>query len=170
MNKKLLIFALGLVLLGGVGFTAVSADAQGGQGNHETIVQKLVERFGLNQEEVEEVFEDVREERRAEMQAQHEERLNALVEEGKITQEQKQVIIAKHKEMRQEKEENWQDWKNLTPEEKKAKWQEHKEEMQRWADENGIDLSLIGGLAGRGPKGGRGKMRPCDNGKQSLEN
>ena len=164
MNKKHLIIALALVLLGGIGITAVKADAQGVQGNHETIIQKLVERFGLNQQEVESVFDEVREERHAQMQAKYEEKLDALVQEGKITEEQKEAIIAKHEEMRAEKQENFGFWKDLEPEERRAKMEEHRAEMQAWADEKGIDLSLIGGLGGR--KGmGRGGIGSGDCGK-----
>jgi len=162
MNKKLLILALGLVLVGGVGLTAVRADAHGAQGNHETIIQKLVERFGLNQEEVEQVFAEVREEHHVEMQAQHEERLNSLVADGKITEEQKAAIIAKQEEMRQNKEANMGQWKDLDPEARRAKMEEHRSQMQAWADENGIDPSLIGGLGGRKGMVGKGRMRPGD--------
>jgi hypothetical protein len=143
----------------------VKAYADDPQGRHATIIGKLVERFGLNQEEVEQVFDEVEEEHHAEMQAQHEERLNTLVEEGKITEEQKAAIIAKQEEMRQEREANMGSRKDLTPEERKAEMEEHRNEMQAWADENGIDLSLIGGLGGRKGMGGKGGVGPGDCGE-----
>ena len=58
--------------------------------------------------------------------------------------------MAKHEEMQA----NRGQWQDLTPEEKKAKMEEHREEMKNWAQENGIDLSQIRPL---GPGGG---MKP----------
>jgi len=167
MNKKLLITVLSLVLLGGASFAVVKASAEETRPHHQTIIEKLVERFGLNQEEVEQLFDEVREERQAQMKAQHQEKLNALVEEGKITEEQKQAIIAKHEEMQAEKQENFGAWKDLDPEERRAKKQEHREEMQTWAEENGIDLYLLHRLGGRGLKG---KRDNAGFGKQPFEN
>ena len=129
MNKKLLIIALALVVLAGVGFATVKAYADDSQGPRSTIIEKLVERFGLNQDEVEQVFNEVREERQAQRQARWEERLNALVQEGKITEDQKAAIIAKHEEMRAEKEANMDAWKDLSPEERHAKREEYRDEM-----------------------------------------
>lgn len=152
MNKKILIPALSLALLGLTAFGVTSIKAQG-DGNYPPIVQKLVERFGLNEGEVQQVFDEARGERQEQMKAKFEERLEQAVADGKITAEQKQLILAKQAEMQA----NRGQWQDLTPEERKAKMGEHKEEMKTWAEENGLDLSqfkLIG--PGGGMKGGFG--------------
>lgn len=136
MNKKILIPALFLAILSLTAFGVTSIKAQG-NGNYPPIVQKLVERFGLNEDEVKQVFDEARGERQAQMQANFEERLNQAVTGGRITQEQKELILSKHEEMQANRE--------MT---------EHQEEMKNWAQENGIDLSQIGFLGPRG--GGKG--------------
>ena len=121
-------------------------------GNFPTIIQKLVERFGLDQGEVEEVFERDREERHAQMQARYEERLNQAVEDGQITQEQKEAILAKREQMRSECEVE----SGLSQEEREQNREEHHEEMEAWAEQNGLEMSQLFGLMGGpgGPKGG----------------
>jgi len=66
---------------------------------HTPIIERLAERFNLNEEDVQEVFNEVHEERQAEMHARFEERLSDAVAEGKITEEQKALIETKHEEI-----------------------------------------------------------------------
>ncbi|HUW22360.1 MAG TPA: hypothetical protein VMW41_06890 [Candidatus Bathyarchaeia archaeon] len=156
MNAKTIIIpTLVLALLGFVGYGTAKAFAANGNGNYPPIIDKLVERFGLNREEVQKVFDEERTQRQQQMQANFEERLNQAVSEGKITEEQKKAIIAKKAEMQAECE----GFKDLSLEERKTKMEEYKKEMESWAQENGIDLSLIPMFLGRGPHrgfGGRG--------------
>lgn len=109
------------------------------------IVQKIADRFNLNVGEVQKVFDDERDERRADMYAHFAERLNDLVTEGKLTESQKGAILNKHEEMQDKMEE----LKNLTPEERIGKMQSIHDEFKKWAEDQGIDLSLIGPF-GRG--------------------
>lgn len=152
MRKYLIIPVLGLALLGFVVYGTARAYAENESGGYPPIVQKLVERFGLNEEEVKNVFDEVREERRAEMQARLEDRLNKAVENGDLTEAQKEAILAKKEEMRGSRGE----LKDLSPEERRAKMQAHKEEMRAWAEANDIDLSQMHSLLGRGHRDGFG--------------
>lgn len=134
MKKGLIIPVLGLALLGFVAFGTVRAYAENESGGYPPIIQKLVERFGLNEEEVKTVFDEVRTERQQEMQQSREERLNQAVSDGIITEEQKQALQNKWEEMRTER-------------------QQHREEMQAWFEEQGIDheaLMQYGGFGHRG--------------------
>lgn len=145
MKKKIIFLGLALsalVLAGLVGVKTIQAE---GNGNYPPLIQKLVERFNLDANEVQEVFDEVREERHQEMQARMEERLNQAVEEGKITEEQKEAILAKKAEMQARGEE----LKDLSPEERKEAMEEHREEMKAWLEENGLDLGeFFGGFKG----------------------
>jgi len=153
MNAKTIIIpALILALLGFVGYGTAKAFAANGNGNYPAIIDKLVQRFGLNKEDVQKVFDEERQERHQQMQTRFEERLSQAVNDGKITEEQKKAIIAKKAEMQAECE----GFKDLSPEERKTKMEAHKKEMETWAQENGIDLSLIPMFQGRGPRGGLG--------------
>jgi len=78
-------------------------------------------------------------ERRAQMQAQHEETLEQAVKDGKLTEDQKSLLSEKRTEMRAERE-------DLTRDERHEQRGEHREAMHSWAEENNIDLSAIQGL------------------------
>jgi hypothetical protein len=148
-TKKALavLVVVSVIALGGLLVTKVTL-AQDGNG-YPLIIQRLVERFGLNADEVQEVFEEVQGERHQEMGARFEEKLDEMVAAGTLTEEQKNAILAKKAEMQADCE----GMRDLTPEERQTKMEEHRAEMEAWAEENGIDLALIGPL-GRGPRGG----------------
>ncbi len=123
------------------------------------IIQKLVEKFGLNETEVKQVFDEQRTERKAEMQAKREEKLNQAVGEGVITEEQKQALLAKKEEVRVNKGE----LKDLSKEEREAQREANREEMQTWAEGQGIDLEALHQFMG--PKKGPGKGRRPGRGR-----
>lgn len=128
-SKKIIIpaLALGALLLTGV-LAVNTIKAEEGDW-YPPIVRKLVERFNLNEDEVKTVFDEVREERREGRQARFEERLNEAVEEGTITEEQKNAILEKHAEMQQRRE-------------------QMREEMKAWDEENSLDQFFLGGCRG----------------------
>jgi polyhydroxyalkanoate synthesis regulator phasin len=148
-SKKILVVAMALsaaMVAGILGTGLIKAEERN---DYPSLVQKLVERFNLNADEVQEVFDEVREEKHQETEIRFEERLNQAIEEGKISQEQKELILAKREEMRQKQEE----MKDLSFEERQAAMEKHREEMESWAEENGIDLDLPFLLGPGGPRG-----------------
>lgn len=153
MKKELIILFLGLALLGFVAYGTVKAYAENESGGYPPIIQKLVERFGLNEEEVKAVFDEAREERRVEMQARFEQRLNEAVENGDLTEEQKQLLLAKHEELKAEREANRESFQNMTREERREAMEAKRAELEAWAEENGLDLSQL--FFFRGGKGCR---------------
>jgi hypothetical protein len=138
LNKKILITTLGLASLVGLGVLGTSAVKAADTTSYPPMVQVLVDKFGLNADEVQTVFEENRQARQGEMLQNREERLNQAVEDGAITAEQKDAIANKWQEMEQER-------------------QEHREEMQAWFDEQGIDHTALMQYGGFGPHGGFGK-------------
>jgi len=158
--KAMIISAIALVVLslGVFGLDKVKADEDG---IYPPIVQKLVERFNLNTEEVKQVFDEERSERQQQMQVRFEERLNQTVSEGKITEEQKQLILAKHEELQAEREAEQESFKNMTQEERREGMEAKQNELKSWAEQNGIGLEyLFGGFGmhGKGPGGMRGGL------------
>ncbi|OGH07543.1 MAG: hypothetical protein A2171_01475 [Candidatus Levybacteria bacterium RBG_13_35_9] len=153
MKKKLVFPAIALAVLGVslLGINAASADDV--TSPHETIIQKLADKFGLNKDEVQKVFDEARDEHQAQMQTRFEERLAQAVKDGKITEAQKTLILNKHKEMQEEREKNMESWKNLTPDERKSQMETKRTKMQTWAKENGIDMQYFLGSGGFGPRG-----------------
>lgn len=100
------------------------------------IIQKLIDKFNLNPQEVTQVLEEAREEHQQQAQADFEENLNKAVENGKITEDQKNLILAKHQQMKNSKE----NWENLSPEERREKGKAIKEDLKTWAEQNNINL------------------------------
>jgi hypothetical protein len=143
--------AVGLSGLAGV--TAVSAQSDGG--GRDGLIEKIAAKFNLDQDEVKDVFEENKAEHRAEKEAKHAENLQSLVDEGKITAEQKAALEARSAEMKEEREANKESFKDLTPEERKEKKEAHRAEFKAWAEEQGIDLEALKGELRSGP--GHGK-------------
>jgi hypothetical protein len=180
-RKKYLIPILGatvvsLALLGG---GMVYAQSDQPDGSRTTIIDRLVERFGLNKNDVQQVFDKERSDRQAEMQAKFVEQLDKLVSDGKITTEQKEAILAKKEEMQAAMQNNVgqrdpEEFKNLTQEERKAEAENRKAEMEtqqkaleQWSKDNGIDVQYLRLLdGGFGPMGGH---RGPNNGSDKPE-
>jgi len=152
MNKKIILPTIAILALGAgiVGVNFVRAD-ESSSNTHTTIIERLSEKFGINENDVEAVFEEVKSERMAEKEKAHDDRLNQLVANGDITEEQKQLLIAKHEELRAEKQENFGNFKDLSFEERKELKENHNQELEKWAEENGIDLQFL--FVGYGQKG-----------------
>ena len=146
--------AAGLGLSSVLGLTAANA-ASGEPGN--SLIDRIAERFSLNRDEVQVVFDEFKEERQAEHQQKMEERLQQAVDEGKITEEQRTLILEKQAEMQA----FFESLKDKTPEERKEALEQKREELKAWAEENDIPMPLIGkfgpkGPGHHGPKGPRG--------------
>jgi len=99
---------------------------------------------------VNKVFLEVRQERDRQRQVWFEDRLEAAVKEGKITEAQKDAFLKKRAEIQKEMDEVRNS--NLTPQEKWEKLSKLREEMRSWAEQNKISLSLCPG----GPQSGAG--------------
>ena len=165
-STKILVPTLVLGVLAGAGALGVkSANAnwfgfRGGE-NKDSLIQRLVEKFNLNQGEVEGAFEEHREEMQEERKEHQEEHLNELVSEGKLTEDQKNALIEKREQWKEEREQDREELKDMTREQRREQAQEHREEMQQWMEDSGIDHDALGGQGngmGRGHGGfGRGK-------------
>ncbi len=167
MNKKIIIPAIALTILAGLTINGVTrAYADESSNNFPPMVQGLVEKFNLNKDEVSSYLEEQRQVRQEERRTEREGMLNTAVSEGKITEEQKTLLLNKMDEYRNNKE----DFFGLTREEKQQAIEEHRAEMQTWAEENGIDLPTLnlgrGGFGGGLGKDGLGSkgMSPREGG------
>lgn len=143
LKSRLLLTVFTLALVGLTVFGISQVQAQSQEVSYPSIIQKLAERFGLKESDVQAVFDEVRQERQSQMQARFEERLNQAVKDGKITESQKQVILAKHKELVEKRSQNKKDWQSMTPEQRRQVMQEQREELKSWASQNGIDLKYL---------------------------
>lgn len=142
MNKKIAIVAVSMGLMVAGALTSY-AYAQDTTTPHQTIIQKLVAKFGLRESDVKSVFDEIRDERQSQMQTRTDDRLSQAVKNSKITEVQKQAILAKQKELQTAKLADKEAWKSLTPEARKAAMEKEKTDLDAWAKTNGIDVSFL---------------------------
>lgn len=136
---------------------AMSIYAHGwGGADQNTLVQRLVQKFGLKTADVQSVFDTVHEERQAQMEQKIADRLDTFVKDGKITEAQKRLILAKHEELQKNREADLQAWQNLTPEERRTKMDAQRTDLENWAKQNNIDVQYVLGF---GREMGRGMGR-----------
>lgn len=138
-TSRIIAVALGLSAL----LPVSRAYAYGYGAMHDTLVQRIAQKFGLQQSNVQSVFDEVRKERQAEMQKRLEDRLAQAVKDGKLTETQKNLILAKHKEMQANREKNRDAWMKMTPEERRNEKQKIRTELEAWAKANTIPLEWV---------------------------
>jgi len=157
-NKVLTILgvsALGTALFVGSAYLtlqSVSALIGLGNGEYPDLIKNLAAKFNADPAEVEQVFEDTHDQ-------MIESRLDTAVAEGKITADQKTLIINKMEEFQTKIDEiNDQE---LTATERRDALENLHEEVRDWADKNDIPLMYLM-VNGRGMNGGmmdRGMVR-----------
>lgn len=149
MKKNIIIpvLTLALATLVGVGaYTGLAAASNGNGNGPQADVSSLAEKLGVDESKVQEAFDQMHTERQAEREAQYSDNLDKAVADGKITAEQKQLILDKHDSIETEKRQRGQ-------------------EMRTWAEENGIDMEILHdyGVGGRGFGGGMGRHGMTNN-------
>lgn len=126
-----LIIGLALFVIMGTGCTnELSADPLEDNGSgHALIPERIAERFDLDIGEVADFIKELKEERRASIEERFEERLDGLVEDGKITSDQKEAIMEKKEEL-----------EDMKVSQAREAIKEMKEELKDWAEENDLEL------------------------------
>jgi len=160
--SKYLISAVALtVLLGSV--LAVSG-AKAAETGFLPFHQRFAQRFNLDEQEVENFFQETRKEMGREgweaREEMIEERLSQAVEAGDLTSEEKQYVLGKLQEIEELKADT-----ELSCDDKRETMQGLREEMREWTEENDIPFGLVMRLGGRGKKAGMGmgmgmRLRP----------
>lgn len=145
MKRKTSMLAAGLVttlgVAGAVGLGQVSAETSGTT----SLVDKIAQKFNLNKDEVQAVFDADQKAHEAEREEKVNERLSQAVKDGKITERQKALILQKMEEIKADRPEPGE-MKDLTEEEHEAKHEEMKQkrqELEAWAKENDIPTEYL---------------------------
>jgi len=153
--------SLGLVGASLLAATRIFAVDQ--QGTIPTLVQKIATTFNLTVADVQRMFDEERQVHQKEMQTQFENRLTKAVTDGKLTEEQKLLISAKHAELTANRQSEMQSMQGKTEEERKQLMEEkrtqrdtQRKSLEDWATKNGMDISC---LMGEFRMGGMGKGR-----------
>lgn len=164
INKKNLLLPIAILATAGViSLGAVSANAYFGNGErHDDMVKELSVKLGVDESKVSAIFEEMHKEQQQEMENRLSERLDEAVASGEITEAQKKAILTKHEEMRDEHEADRESFQSMTPEQRRETRQTDRDEMEAWAEEQGIDLEYFMGPMG-GHMGKKGGMMNWNN-------
>ena len=129
---------LGIIGLGGLVY-GTNALAFGGPSDdaRNARTEQLAQKLGVDQDKVSAAMDEMRAERQQQRQEQVSTKLDEAVQDGIITSEQKQEIIDKQSEMRDER-------------------GQKKAEMQEWFSDNGIDSEKLHDYIGFGEGFGKG--------------
>lgn len=116
-----------LLLLGFITYSSsiVLADDQT---NYPPFVQTLADKLDVEETAVEDAFDEIRADQFAQRQQLYEDQLDKAVEAGVITEEQMNALMSKHEDM-------------VFQEQQERK--QHREEMQAWIAEQGIDQEAL---------------------------
>ncbi|MBI1833478.1 MAG: hypothetical protein HYR90_01505 [Candidatus Andersenbacteria bacterium] len=147
--KKSLFAASAIAVLGLVVFHASPTYAAS---NTTNLIDRLVERFSLNRDDLQTVFDEHRSDLMTEHEQAMKDRLAQTVTDGKITQAQADLITAKHAELKTFIE----SLKEKTMEERRDAMKTKMDELKRWAEDNDIPLQYLN----LGMKGPHGKFGP----------
>ncbi len=142
MNKKIIIPAVALAFFG-ITIFGVNTVSAHGLGAQPEFVVNLAQKLGVSEDSVKNALDQIHQEHRADMQVKFEERLNQAVTDGKITEEQKQLILQKHSEIMEQRVSNHEALQNMTPDERREAMKSLHTELESWATEHGIDLSYF---------------------------
>ena len=149
-------FVLGLAALGTGYVHAQGTDTQNRP--MEALTTAIAQKFNLNATEVQVVVDEVMKTQREERQANREQgmkdRLTQAVADGKITQAQADLLIAKQTEMHA----FMQSMQGKTDAERKDAMQAKMEEMKQWMTDNNIPEQFAHGGIGERRSGQHGGM------------
>lgn len=132
-----------------------------------SIVDKIATKFNLNKDQVQQVFDQDRQEHEADRKAKLEERLTQAVSDGKITADQKQAILTKLDELQKQREANKDKFKDMTAAERKAAMEQERTDLQTWAKQNNIPMEYLM-MGGPGHDHGMGMGTPANDGDQDA--
>lgn len=155
-----------------VGLASVAGLASA-QASNNSLVDKIAQKFNLDKSEVQKVFDEDRSAREAGREQRYEERLTRAVKDGKLTEDQKTKILAKHKEFEAQRNKLHDEMMaeketvdSKTEAERENLREEHRAEMEKlrsdieaWEKANSIPSGyLLGGGMGHGHGHGLGHM------------
>ena len=142
MTKRTLITVAAVSILSGGVMVVTNAFAQtpaAGQNNVPSLAQEIANKFHLNVSDVQAIFNQHQQEVKSQRESNYNAYLQKLVNTGKITAEQEQLILNKRQQLLSQK----QNRKAMTPAERKAQMQSTMQDLKNWAKQNNIDLRYL---------------------------
>lgn len=133
------------------------------------LVTAIAQKFNLNQADVQQVFDQQRQQNQAEHQQRFADRLTQDVKDGKLTQAQADAITAKMAELQTQRQTDKTALQGKTQEERQAYFQQQVDALKQWATDNNIPAGYLpfGPMMGHGHRGfGMGMMGHGPDGDQ----
>lgn len=166
INKKIAIPLMTVVIIGAAAYSASQAFASTDLSNYPPMVQRLAERFGLKTDEVKTFFNEERQQRQDDMLSDYSDFLDEAVSSGELSEDKKSLLIAKKKEQQTEMESRQPGTGER--EERRSEMQAKRDELIKWAKDNGIDEKYLfahgeGEVRGFGRGEGEGFGRRFDS-------
>lgn len=146
MKNKFIIFSLFLGLLVFLTGSLSTVSALTDKGQRTDLIKKIAGQFKLKENDVQKVFDDYQNNRQKTMQDKFMEKLNKAVKDKKITEAQKQLILKKHEELRNKRQQMPDNWSGLSPDERRQFKEKQRQELETWAKNNGLDISYFFGM------------------------
>ena len=153
-TKKNILMGAAATTVGMAMFAGVAAaQTPASTGNHATLVDKIAQKFNLNKDEVQKVFDEDKTSHEAARTGKLTARLDQAVKDGKITEVQKTANLQKMQEMR-----DYNDSiKDKTRDERKQLMKAKMDEIKAWADAQGLSDYLPAGPKDHGMRDDAGK-------------
>lgn len=127
------------------GMGIVSAQSTSARGPA-SLIQKISQRFGLDEEDVKSVFDEERSAHQAEMRANFEDRLSQAVTDGNINEDQKTQILQKLDELHA----YMDNLPEQTEDERREAMEAKMDELRQWAQDNNIPNRYLRPIGGHG--------------------
>lgn len=156
MKNKMYIAIASVALIGLATVVTVSSVFAQETGDTTTFVQKLAQKLGISEDKVKTAVDELHTERHVQMQAAYEKELQTYVDNGEITAAQKDLIVAKMKELQTNRQSKMESMQSMTREERRAAMEAERTALETWANENNIDMKYLRVMKPFGGKGGRG--------------
>lgn len=150
--KKLALISGTLAAVGIASFVGLGAASAQGENGQDSIATKIAQKFNLNKDDVQKVFDEQREAHQADRKAEMKAKLDQAVKDGKITADQEAKLIAKLDEMKA----NRPDFKSMTDAEREAArtaMETKRTEFEAWLTANNIPADLLPKGGPKGPGG-----------------
>lgn len=141
LSKKIMVPIFAVTLTTAALFGANQLVHAQGNGNSQTLVQMIAQKFGLDQSKVQSVFDEYKLNQVNKRQAQMKTKLDQLVSQGKITATQEQAILDEFAKLKSEY--NPASFKNMTRAQRQQQFANMQQELKSWAAQQGIDLSIL---------------------------
>jgi hypothetical protein len=156
--------SVALASITGAGVVSAATNTNPSADGANSLVDKIATKFHLNKTDVKAVFDEDRATHEADRQKANEARLDQAVKDGKITSDQKALILSKQAEMKTEMKADHASTGDKTGAERKAEMDTKRAEIEKWATDNNIPVEYLhpggghGGPHGPGGPGERGEM------------